>query len=433
MKLTCDRCARVYSVSEDLAGRSFRMKCKACGQVITVKRGALDGESFPDGDEPLQAMLATTATGTYAISVPSPTRDENPFETQPISIAAVRAALDEQQRKKAQPVGQAPSTDLAGPPAEGYVDLILDGETPEPGAAGACAASSGAATATSAGARLAMVPAAQPAEDPFAGWDTDDEPSPPPPVPEPVPSSEARPATSAPVGNRAPPARTRATTPRGSRLLLVLAVAGAASVAAVLFLLPGSPSKPVADAARSLPAPAEPARGHPPAAEAPPAGGAAPAIGVPPAEEPAVALEPRADGARETRRADERRSRARRGPTARAEARPEPSRRRAAPPPMTRPSHEEVLKVVSANDRAFRSCIAEARKRDQGLQLTGRSVNLRMTVQPSGSVHYPTLDDVEVTRTDLGACLKSAARMMVFPRFQGDPFTVEVPLQLGGQ
>ena len=39
-------------------------------------------------------------------------------------------------------------------------------------------------------------------------------------------------------------------------------------------------------------------------------------------------------------------------------------------------------------------------------------------------------EDVTLNRTDLGECLKAAARLMVFPKFQGDVFHVEVPLTL---
>ena len=53
---------------------------------------------------------------------------------------------------------------------------------------------------------------------------------------------------------------------------------------------------------------------------------------------------------------------------------------------------------------------------------------LRLNIQPSGAVTYPTLDDVTLNGTELGSCLKSAARLMVFPKFKGDTLHVEVPL-----
>jgi hypothetical protein len=86
---------------------------------------------------------------------------------------------------------------------------------------------------------------------------------------------------------------------------------------------------------------------------------------------------------------------------------------------------------VGANRKAFEACIAEAIGRDPSIELGGRQVVLMLTVNPSGMVASPALDDVETGKTDLGACLKSAAQLMVFPAFEGPPLKVEVPLLLG--
>jgi hypothetical protein len=53
-----------------------------------------------------------------------------------------------------------------------------------------------------------------------------------------------------------------------------------------------------------------------------------------------------------------------------------------------------------------------------------------MTVNPAGRVLYPTLDDVALSGTSLGACLKKEAGRMRFPEFQGDPVRLRVPLVL---
>jgi hypothetical protein len=90
-----------------------------------------------------------------------------------------------------------------------------------------------------------------------------------------------------------------------------------------------------------------------------------------------------------------------------------------------------VASIVSANRAAFESCIAEATRRDPGLDLGGRQAVLMLTVTPSGTVASPTIDDAELDKTDLGACLKSAARLMEFPAFEGSPMKVEIPLSLG--
>jgi hypothetical protein len=86
--------------------------------------------------------------------------------------------------------------------------------------------------------------------------------------------------------------------------------------------------------------------------------------------------------------------------------------------------------VVTSSRRAFEACIESAARRGTETTFDGRKVGLRLNVNPNGFVTYPTLDDVTLNRTDLGECLKAAARLMVFPKFQGDPFHVEVPLTL---
>ena len=60
-------------------------------------------------------------------------------------------------------------------------------------------------------------------------------------------------------------------------------------------------------------------------------------------------------------------------------------------------------------------------------------VMLRLNVQGNGAVTYPSIDDVTLNGTELGSCLKSSARMMVFPKFVGDALHVDVPLVLAGR
>ncbi len=88
---------------------------------------------------------------------------------------------------------------------------------------------------------------------------------------------------------------------------------------------------------------------------------------------------------------------------------------------------EVVQKVINANRKAFAGCIAAA---GSDVKMDGRKVALKLTVNANGAVTYPTLDDVTLNPTEMGQCLKSAARLMIFPKFKGDPFHVEVPLTL---
>jgi hypothetical protein len=419
------------------------MRCRACGHVISVRRAA-DGGVVPEDDEPLEGSSPPAAP--RPVDVPPPARDENPFETQPISIAAVRAALDALERKKAQEAGLASSTGLPEPLPEGSMDLVLDREIPGPGSQ-PVSTSPPLPERPPGGASAGTPSDGDPIEDPFADWDADDRAAPQPPPPEPAPVAEGRSVPRTPARIRPPPADAPVRR-RSSRLFPVLAAVGAVAVAAILLWVLGPWSRPAAEAESPAPdrleaAPAQVDRARPRLAESPPAQ-PAPLASEPSLPSPSHAGGSAAEGesVKEKRRlADERRSKERRGRAARAEPRPGPPPKKAAaaPPPASPapaerrgpPSREQVVNVVRANWKAFQSCIGEATRRNPGLDLAGRTVNLRMTVQPSGSVNYPTLDDAGLTRTDLGACLKSAARQMVFPRFQGDPFSVEVPLQLG--
>ncbi len=65
MRFTCDKCGRVYAVAGELSGRAFKMKCKACGQTITVQP-----------DEPLTAHVP----------------EQNPFVVTPVRATRVQPA-----------------------------------------------------------------------------------------------------------------------------------------------------------------------------------------------------------------------------------------------------------------------------------------------------------------------------------------------------
>jgi DNA-directed RNA polymerase subunit RPC12/RpoP len=100
------------------------------------------------------------------------------------------------------------------------------------------------------------------------------------------------------------------------------------------------------------------------------------------------------------------------------------------PDAATALTQDVVNRVVGANRKAFTACITSGA--DSGVKLDGRRVALRITVNTNGTVTYPTLDDQSLNSTEMGQCLKSAARLMIFPKFKGDPFHYEVPLILSG-
>jgi hypothetical protein len=278
----------------------------------------------------------------------------------------------------------------------------------------------------------------------------------------------------------APKRRARAVVPRvasrsPSRMILAVAavvVVGGGAGAAWLFLGRTRSAPPDQAVARLPPAPPAPAP-SPPAAPAPAA--AAPAAATPPPAAPAPAeppLEPRREAPRkaEPRRAPRQVAAAPQPPPRR-----EPERREAAPPPAPPPpppqqvgpptapaagqserarraptqdpgpsaappggalraelTSAEVAASIRASAKAFDACVAEAAHNEPSLQVVGRRVGLYITVNPSGLVTGPRLDDADLDDSVLGACLKSTARKMVFPAFQGEAFQVRIPMVLGG-
>ena len=103
----------------------------------------------------------------------------------------------------------------------------------------------------------------------------------------------------------------------------------------------------------------------------------------------------------------------------------------APPKPESRgasPGASDVQAAVERNRSAFDACVGEAA---EDARLAGRQVLLSVTVNPSGIVTSPRLDDAELDGSAAGVCLKSAARKLVLPAFAGDPVRVRVPLTLG--
>jgi hypothetical protein len=92
------------------------------------------------------------------------------------------------------------------------------------------------------------------------------------------------------------------------------------------------------------------------------------------------------------------------------------------------PSQQALAKVVAQSGAAFQSCIEQQLKRTPNFR--GGKVNLVATVGASGTVKQARLDRKEIDVSDLGSCLKSRARRLVFPSFDGEDVEVEIPLVL---
>jgi hypothetical protein len=107
---------------------------------------------------------------------------------------------------------------------------------------------------------------------------------------------------------------------------------------------------------------------------------------------------------------------------------PSPSRSMPAAAAGSGPSQQALSKVVSQGSPAFQFCIEQQLKKTP--KFRGGKVNLLATVGPSGVVKQARLDRKEIDLSDLGDCLKSKARRLVFPAFQGEDVEVQIPLVL---
>ena len=438
MRFSCDFCGRGYSVSDLLQGRAFKMKCRACGRDVVVR---------PPPSAPLAAV------GRWASKQPGPgfRPDENPFVVAPITAAAVRALA-------------APAPGPASPPGGASLRAV--------------------ATA----APLAPLPAStDDAEDlARALAEVIDEPDPPGAAGWPEPPDRLKGASrpprlalaAAPEAVRSPPADllAGAAPSAGPRIALGLAAAMVvAIVVAVLFLprrqplaaatgaVEGSAAAAVASPAPPAPRPpAEPAAVA--AAPVPPAVAPAPVPGsearFPPGPPDVALSKPEARLPARSARSEEPRGpaaaapRAASAPTQAALARPKPEPAPAkepaaastapkaeppapaageeaeatrSPPPV---SAESLRRALAASRAGFDACVAEAVRRDPDLDLADKKVTLTVTVAPTGTVNYPTLDDANLAHSDLGTCLKAAARKLSVASFSGEARRVELPLAL---
>ena len=72
----------------------------------------------------------------------------------------------------------------------------------------------------------------------------------------------------------------------------------------------------------------------------------------------------------------------------------------------------------------------ERRKREPALRVG--KILILTTVAPSGEVTSTRIDKKNVDQSQLGACLKSAARNIHFPSFKGEAFPLDIPVVVAG-
>ncbi|MGB8930465.1 MAG: AgmX/PglI C-terminal domain-containing protein [Anaeromyxobacteraceae bacterium] len=408
MKFSCDRCGKKYATAETPApGRVYKLKCKACGHLIVVKTPS-DGPAVSPSPPRPPAVVERSPQG----AAPALT----PFEFASAPQSPPSASAGEATSEITE---YATAEEPTPPPGEGgYVDIFADSAPPPAPAEDDpfLKAARGSLPDNYTGGTGLNVPFAdRRAEGDAAAHE-------PPPVHElPPPSAFA------------PPPSPASEDKKKSGLPVVLIGFGLAVVVGIVVLVALTSGKKAPPTAR------------------PPAPIAAPAI-QPPAPPPSAPVTETAKVEAKKAEPVPRREEKKREEKKVAKAEPKPL---PPPPPPPKPepkavakaapekpvdlpdaasalSPAAVQKVVNASRRAFEACIDQAAKRGTDTKFDGRKVALRLNVNPNGFVTYPTLDDVTLNRTDLGECLKAAARLMVFPKFQGDVFHVEVPLTLRG-
>jgi len=509
VRFQCGRCGRHYSVSEELRGRSFKIKCRACGENVVVRPPPLQ-EVNPFVAEPVTAASAASVVDAAAAReaamaqappvAPPPTArppgpDELPGHPEWFTdVEAAALASDGLSPAAPSPVEVPPRRSAALEELRRALAEAL--ESPEGTSAGHTGAAAEApASMAGTGGGAPRVPAAPAVH----GGARRDE-----------PAERGRPREPSPVLFRAAARPTAG--PVVAVAVATMALVGV--VAGVIFLRKGETAEPprvapaavepagtsaasaVAEPSPAPPAAAlasevPPAAGPPAAAAAPPAPAppvaappaavararalpaAAPPVAVPPAATPPAAPGPAgvapeaaprkapagkveapdkaeakvdapgeveakvdAPGAVPAKVAETDAAGPAEEPTPPAgvaTASSESMASAARPAPRARPrgkppTPEEVLRVAAANRAAFDACFAAVAAADGGPGPEGRPPTLLATVEPAGEVSFPTLDDVELARSDLGGCLKAAARKMTFAPFDGEAVRIEVPL-----
>lgn len=87
---------------------------------------------------------------------------------------------------------------------------------------------------------------------------------------------------------------------------------------------------------------------------------------------------------------------------------------------------EDVRKKLDQSKGALQACIDEALRVQPNLRVG--KIHVATTIAPSGAVTATRIDKQTVDQSPLGACLKRATRRIVFPRFQGEAFEVDIPI-----
>jgi hypothetical protein len=105
-----------------------------------------------------------------------------------------------------------------------------------------------------------------------------------------------------------------------------------------------------------------------------------------------------------------------------------PAARAPTSPTGSGPDSSALSRVVAQSSPAFQFCIEQQLKKNP--RFRGGKITLLATIGPSGVVKQARVDRKDIDGSDLGDCLKSRARRLVFPAFTGDDVEVQIPLVL---
>jgi hypothetical protein len=86
---------------------------------------------------------------------------------------------------------------------------------------------------------------------------------------------------------------------------------------------------------------------------------------------------------------------------------------------------------VARQTAAFDRCVQSALAEPGGAGQVGRKIALLVAVGNGGLVEASEVEEPDVERSPLGACLRQAAGWLLFPPFEGEAIGLRIPLQLG--
>lgn len=84
-----------------------------------------------------------------------------------------------------------------------------------------------------------------------------------------------------------------------------------------------------------------------------------------------------------------------------------------------------ISKTLAAHKKDYISCVSKLAQVNASESLT-----VTLTIDPTGAVTSVELDNWRVAQSALGICVTKVSRAVTFPKFDGEPVMVELPLTL---